>query len=224
MSEWWTYQLSDFLLFAPRTYYRVIELYNADIWPAQLVALVVGIAILGLARGEGRGRGRAIAAMLAVCWAWVAWMFHFQRYATINWAATWFAAAFGLEALLLMVVGVICDRLRFAATSGPIAHAGLALVLLGLFVQPLLGLLAGRNWSQAEMFGVTPDPTAVVTLGLLLRASRPVDVWLALIPLFWCLVGGAFLWMMRSPETVLVLGAGLVGLLALVVRRLRGSG
>jgi hypothetical protein len=224
MSEWWTYEPSNFLLFAPRTYYRLIEQYHAAIWPAQLVALVVGIAILALAHGEWRWRGRAIAAILAVCWAWVALAFHFQRYATINWAATWFAAAFMLEALLLIAVGVIGDRLRFAATSDPIAHAGLALVLLGLFVQPLLGPLAGRNWSQAEIFGITPDPTAVVTLGLLLRASRPVDARLALIPLSWCAVGGAFLWTMRSPETALVLGAGLVGLLALAVRRPRGSG
>jgi len=147
MSEWWTYEPSNFLLFAPRTYYRLIEQYHAAIWPAQLVALVVGIAILALAHGEWRWRGRAIAAILAVCWAWVALAFHFQRYATINWAATWFAAAFMLEALLLIAVGVIGDRLRIAATSDPIAHAGLALVLLGLFVQPLLGPLAGRNWS-----------------------------------------------------------------------------
>ncbi len=36
MSEWWTYTLSDFLLFSARTYYRLFELYNRDVWPAQL--------------------------------------------------------------------------------------------------------------------------------------------------------------------------------------------
>ena len=39
MSEWWTYHLSDFLLFAPRTYYRLFELYNAAIWPGAEVQL-----------------------------------------------------------------------------------------------------------------------------------------------------------------------------------------
>ena len=33
MSEWWTYSLSDFLLFSPRTYYRLFELYNLAVWP-----------------------------------------------------------------------------------------------------------------------------------------------------------------------------------------------
>ena len=33
MSEWWTYTLSDFLLFSPRTYYRLFELHHRALWP-----------------------------------------------------------------------------------------------------------------------------------------------------------------------------------------------
>ena len=39
MSEWWTYSLSSFLLFSARTYYRLFELYNAEVWPLQIVTL-----------------------------------------------------------------------------------------------------------------------------------------------------------------------------------------
>ena len=46
MSEWWTYRLSNFLLFSPRTYDRLFELYNAAIWPAQAAAFLVGLVIL----------------------------------------------------------------------------------------------------------------------------------------------------------------------------------
>jgi hypothetical protein len=45
MSEWWTYRLTSFLLFSPRTYYRLIELYNESIWPAQLAAAACGLTI-----------------------------------------------------------------------------------------------------------------------------------------------------------------------------------
>ena len=48
MPEWWTYGLSDFLMFSPRTYYRQIELYNLAIWPAQLVGAGIGAAILAI--------------------------------------------------------------------------------------------------------------------------------------------------------------------------------
>ena len=46
MAEWWTYSISDFLLFSPRTYYRLFELYNADLWPAQILAILLGTALL----------------------------------------------------------------------------------------------------------------------------------------------------------------------------------
>ena len=60
MSEWWTYSLSDFLLFSPRTYYRLFELYNREIWPAQMAALVLGAGIVALlGRGEAAA-GRVI--------------------------------------------------------------------------------------------------------------------------------------------------------------------
>ena len=106
MSEWWTYTLSDFLLFSSRTYYRLFEIYNAAIWPAQLAAVGLGLAILALLwRGAARVRDRAIPAILAACWLWVAAAFLASRYATINWAAVYFAWAFGLEAALLIWMG-----------------------------------------------------------------------------------------------------------------------
>jgi len=98
VSEWWTYTLHDFLLFSPRTYYRLFELYNREIWPAQVLTSGAGVAILLALRRDGARAGRVIAAVLAGCWLWVAWAFHFQRYATINWAATYFAAAFAITA------------------------------------------------------------------------------------------------------------------------------
>ena len=50
MSEWWTYRLSDLLLFSPQTYYRLFELYNAAIWPAQVLAIALGLAVVALGR------------------------------------------------------------------------------------------------------------------------------------------------------------------------------
>src|SRR5215471_12712971 len=116
MSEWWTYTLSDFLLFSPSTYFRLFELYNAAIWPLQLAAVALGLvsAIL-LVRGKG---ARAIAAVLAAAWAWVAVAFLARRYATINWAAVYFAWAFGLEAALLAWTA-FAGRIRAARPTFP---------------------------------------------------------------------------------------------------------
>ena len=67
MSEWWTYRLSDVLPFSSRTYYRLFELYNAAIWPGQILAILLGLAILVLLHRGGSAPGRAISAILAAC-------------------------------------------------------------------------------------------------------------------------------------------------------------
>ena len=45
MSEWWTYRPSDFLMFAPRTYWRLFELHNEAWWPAQPL-LVLALSLI----------------------------------------------------------------------------------------------------------------------------------------------------------------------------------
>lgn len=202
MSEWWTYTLSDFLLFSARTYYRLFEIYNAAIWPAQLAALAMGLAILVLSLRGGRDgdrRGRWMAGLLAVCWLWVAIAFHANRYATINWAAVYFAWAFGLEAALLAWAGVVRGRLQFDGPEDVPKRVGLAILLLGLLVWPCLAPLLGRGWKTAEVFGAAPDPTAIATLGVLLLARGRWRGWLMVIPSIWCAISGFTLLALKSP-------------------------
>jgi hypothetical protein len=197
MSEWWTYGLRDLLLFSSRTYYRLFELYNLEWWPLQVGALALGVAAAALWRRVGAGAGRALGVILALCWLWVAWAFHWQRYASINLAAGYFAWAFALEALLLLGWGV---RLAPAPASRLQQRVGLFLVLFALLVFPMIGPLLGRSWVQAEVFGMAPDPTALATLGLLLVAGVRPAWWLFPIPVAWCLVSGATLWALASPD------------------------
>jgi hypothetical protein len=203
MSEWWTYSLSDFLLFSPRTYYRLFELYNVAVWPLQAVAAAVGVAILALWLGDGPWRARGAAALLAVCWSWVAWAYLWERYDTINWAASYFAFGFAAQALLLIGIGVVGDRLRLAPPPNSTGIAGLAIFLFALAGYPLIGPLLGRSWLEAEVFGLMPDPTVAATLGLLSAAWRAH--WeLLVIPALWSAISGATLWAMQSPEAPLM--------------------
>ena len=215
MSEWWTYSLSDFLLFSPRTYYRLFELYNRAIWPMQLVALALGAAILGLLRVRAAWQGRAVAVLLAACWAFVACAYLLERYSTINWAASYFAVAFLLEALLLLWRGGV-QGLSFRPKPDLVGRTAVSIFLFALVLQPLIGPLLGRPWTQVEVFGIAPDPTVIATMGLLLVASGRVVWELLVIPLIWCAISGATLWAMGSSDAVVpALAASLVLLLAI---------
>jgi len=200
MSEWWTYTLSDFLLFSSRTYYRLFEIYNAAIWPAQLAGAAAGIAIVALLRRGTINRGRAISALLAVCWTWVAVVFLAGRYTTINWAAIYFAWAFGAEAALWIWIGVVRGRLTFDWPGDLATRGGFALLLFALAALPLAGPFLGRGWRGLQVFGSAPDPTAVATLGVLLLARGRGRGPLMAVPVLWCAVTGLTLLAMKSPE------------------------
>lgn len=216
MTEWWTYRLSDFLLFAPETYGRLFALANADVWPAQAVTLALGGAIPVLLWRCGAGGARAAALILAAAWLFVAWTFHWNRYATINWAAPWFAAAFALQAALLVAAAFIPGASKVGAGRGWPARIGLALYLFALAVHPLTGpIFAGRPWAQVELFAIAPDPTAVATLGFVLMAAR--GRWpLLVIPLLWCLVSALTLWTMGTAEAGVVAAAAVMAGIAAV--------
>src|SRR5690349_7321612 len=93
MSKWWTYRLSDFLLFSPETYFRLFELHNEALWPWQMAAVIAGLALLA---------GRRLAFLIAgAAWLSVAALWLLERYASINWSAEWLAYGFALQALLL---------------------------------------------------------------------------------------------------------------------------
>jgi hypothetical protein len=202
MSEWWTYRLSSFLMFSPRAYWRTIELYNLDVWPAHLAALVLGLVLLWLAASRGASAARVLAALLAPVWLWVGWAFHWQHYATINGAAQYFALAFALQAVLLLGLGTVPRHARAPPAGGVVQKLGWLLAVTGVLLYPLGGLLAGRPWTQVELFGITPEPTALATLGLLLASAQPpsrvVRCVLAIIPTLSLLVGAATLWLIAD--------------------------
>jgi hypothetical protein len=211
MSEWWTYSLSDFLMFSSRSYYRLIESYNAAIWPAHLLALVAGIiVILAIARPNLQ---RSAAMVLAAAWGSVAWAYHLERYAEINTAAPYFAAAFAVQALLL------CWLAYRPGNAAP-APQPLALGLSGLAIlaYPLLVLARdGGNWRQAEVFGIAPDPTVVATLGVLLAWRAPAIFWL--VPVLWCLVSGATLMELKIGHAWLLPALAFISSLAWIINR-----
>lgn len=212
MSEWWTYRPSDFLLFSPRTYYRLFELYNADVWPGHVLALALGIALWVALWQRRTWAPRAACALLGVAWLWVAWVFHWQRFASINWAATWFAAAFALQGLCLGLAALGTAG-RNAAPHLRSQQLGLALLLFALVLHPALGPLLGRPWQQAEVFGLAPDPTVLGTLGvLLLLPPRAARWWLWPLPLLWSAVSGTTLATMQAADALVLPAAALVAL------------
>ena len=230
MSEWWTYRPSDFLLFSARTYYRLFEIHNAALWPAQVVAVGMAALLLWLAWQGGRGAARGALAVVAAGWLCCAGAYFWARYLSINWAAAWFAATFAMEGALLLGLASsrACPALPTRAPGGRVGRrraVGAALLIVAI-AYPLAAPLLGRPWQQAEVFGLAPDPTAIGTLGLLLLLEpgpeRRLPGWLRAtwlgalwaIPVSWCLITGLTLWTLHAPEAIIAPTLAALALLA----------
>lgn len=204
MSEWWTYRLSDFLMFAPHTYYRLHELHNLSLWPAQLAALLAAPALV---HAVWRGQMRRVWVLLAVGAAAVAGGFMLQQLATIHWAGTGWALAFAAQAVCLVALAGIPPR-ALPRGAGSVARGAallLAITAVAALVEPVL---LGRDWRQAAVLGLAPDPTAIAMLAALAvgwpagRAARWLHALAWAVPLAWCLFSAATLWTMGSPGAV----------------------
>ena len=217
MGEWSTYALSDFLLFAPRTYWRLFELMNEALWPAQVLAVLSGAAMIALARIGGAGSARAAAILLALAWASVTWFFFLERYATINWAAEYMAWGFAAQAALLLLAAAPRGFLAFASPPSARVRIGRAMIYIAVLLYPALAAIVGRDWRQAEAFGLSPDATTLAALGFALLLPGRARALLLPLPMLWCVVGGATLYTMKAPEWPLLPGAALIAIATIAI-------
>jgi uncharacterized protein DUF6064 len=109
---------------------------------------------------------------------------------------------------------VFRGRLTFGLRRDAASSVGVGLLILALTIYPVLASHFGRPWQQAEVFGVAPDPTAIVTLGLLLLTEGTPHWGLLPLPTLWCLISGATLLAMGSSDAWVPPLAGLLALAA----------
>ncbi|WP_085033383.1 DUF6064 family protein [Ensifer aridi] len=197
MSDWATYTLADFLMFSPRVYFRLIERYNQALWPLQLVFIAGALAVLVPAALHPSRVRIAVPSIFALAWGFCAWQFLWMRYASINWAMSYAAAAFFIQTGLLVLTALLAREP--ASVGGLRRYGGIGLAVFGLLAYPFIALLAGRSPASAETFGMMPDPTVATTLGAMLMVGQRT-LWLLLpIPIIWCAYSGLTLWAMEDP-------------------------
>ncbi len=207
MSEWWDYGLADLLLFSPRVYYRLFETLNSTWWLAVAFALIAGLIASGLALRHGFRGNRVILVLLALVWAWSGYGFLWQYYRPINWAVPYLLLGFALQVVLFAVFAARPLPLRFGWRGDVSSYVGVTIVAFALIAFPFVGLIEGRDLMQAELFGSAPDPTALGTLGFVLL-SRGTWRWVLLpVPLVWCVISAATLWVMDQQVAIVMLAA-----------------
>ena len=205
--------------FTGESYFSLFEAYNDTIWPAQIVAYLLGLLVVFLALRPIVAGGRIALVILALFWLWNGIVYHLGFFLQINFAAVPFAALFALQGLLLAGSAIRGGRqLRFVPDAT--GWVGLAFVLFALVAYPLLAWLAGHGWPRAAMFGVAATPMTIFTFGVLLMLEGRPAVLIGVLPLLWSLAAGAAgVVRLGAPEDWSLLLAGIVGFTLLVWKR-----
>ena len=177
-----TFTLQEFL--------AMIARYNASYWPIALLAyaLGVGAAILALKRGDSASR--FVAGVLILFWLWTGVVFNGLVFSGLSGQAVLFAVLFVVEAFLVAATGVFKQQLRFNVRADVYGVVGGLAILYGMIGYPVVAALVGRGYSHWLLLGLTPCPTVVYTLGLLLWSARPLPKAVLAIPALYALGGG----------------------------------
>jgi hypothetical protein len=110
----------------PFTHAQFIEVfvrYNAHVWPAQLAAYLLAVAMLAAIAVPWRHSGRFVTVGLALMWLWTGVAYHGVHFSAINKAAYLFAALFVVQAILFLRAA-LAEPLRFGGTGKAASRAG----------------------------------------------------------------------------------------------------
>ena len=195
--------------------------YNAAVWPAQPVALLLALGAVWLSVTPRAAGGRIVGALLAAGWLWCGLVFFRQHLAAFDFMAPVYGWAFVAQAALLLW-GLTWRQTPIRFQPDGTGSFAMVVIVVALFGLPAISAFGDYGWAAARVVGVAPGSTVLFTLALLLLVERRRRWWLMVIPLAWCAVAGLTAWALGVAEAwpLPLLGA-LAALLG--VWRLRGS-
>jgi hypothetical protein len=200
--------VNDVLPFTREQFLQVFAAYNERLWPLVVLLWVVTAYLFVDVMIGRKVRPGVLLTLLAAHWAWAAIAYHAWFFTKINPAAWLFFAAFLVETALLCWFARGRFELQSIASSLTRHRLASSLMVFAL-LYPAIVRTEGHLYPEMPTFGV-PCPTAILTIGFLLKMGGSLPAVISVIPIAWALVGGSASLLLQV-RTDLVLGlAGLV--------------
>jgi hypothetical protein len=200
--------------FTVEQFFGVFEGYNAAIWPAQMIAYILGAVVVCLGIRENKTFSKVNSVVSALLWIWTGVLYHFVYFSRINPQARIFGTFFIIQGLLFFFTGALSDKLCFGFTTDVHGIAGACFMGYAMIVYPLIGVAEGHSFSELPAFGVAPCPLTIFTFGILLWANIRVPIYLLIIPFIWSLIGMGAALNLDVPQDY---GLGVAGIIATIL-------
>lgn len=205
------------LPFTKEQFIDVFIQYNQSIWPAQVLAYVLGLLAVYFVFKHNKYSNRVNTLILAVFWLSIGIMYHWMFFAKINQAAFIFGGVSVLQGLFFLWAG-LKDQVSYGFKKDIYSIVGLVFTAYATVIYPLIGYLLGHGYPKSPGFGVAPCPVTIFTFGLLLLTDKKFPKYLLFIPLIWSLIGFNAAIALGIREDIGLLVAGVVGMGMIVYR------
>jgi len=203
-------------------WWRIVETYGAQIWPAQIVFYVVALLLTGwFVLKPGRVQSWVTKLYLSIACAWNGILFFIVLAPGItgdSYGNYLFGALFTVVALLF-AVDLVRQRMQFSPPSGGWrTYVTWALMVLVL-CYPLFGLALGHRSTSLIMPGTMPCPTTAFALLMLTTALPSVDKIAYILLLLWAIPFPPFIQIPRYGvyEDAIMFASGLYSMILLLV-------
>ena len=210
------------LPFSQAQFFAVFADYNAAVWPAQLIAYLVGLTTVGALVRPTIASSRVVGVALGAMWIWTGVVYHGLYFSAINGAAFAFGAVFVVQGLGLIYAG-LAKRFESSLRRDWSEWIGWILVVYSIAIYPLIGLATGHRPLELPVFGITPCPVTIFTFGVMLLVRATVPRWLLVVPSVWSLIGGSAAFLLGVPQDWLLLASGIVATPLLLQHRKRAA-
>lgn len=173
--------------FTTGQFFEVFRNYNSEIFPIQIIILVLGIAAIFLIYNKKEISDKIICGFLGFLWLWIGVVYHLSFFTEINKAAFGFGGLFILQGIFFFIE-LFRNKLHFSFKPVTSNYIGYIFILFGLIVYPVISYLSAQNFSETISLGL-PCPTAIYTFGFLMLANKKMSKYLLIIPTIWAVIG-----------------------------------
>ncbi len=176
-------------------YQGLFAFYYLDTSPAHLVALPFGFVIAVMLARHSK-RGPVISRLIiAAFWIWTGAIFHGQYFTDLNWAAEYFGYAFIGQGVLIAAHTLI-NRNDICRPEPLTRVIGGMLVVFSMALSPTIAAIMETPISHAHLFGITPLPLIIATVGVFTVTLARTSLWLLIIPVTWAV------WEILAAQTI----------------------
>lgn len=172
--------------YSAEVYQGLFAYYYQATSPVHLLALPFGFFIV-VALSRHSRRGPCISQLIiAAFWVWVGIIFHGQYFVDLNWAAKYFGYAFVAQGILVAINTFIHRDPSYSAEART-RVIGCSFVIMGMALSPTIAAILETPISHAHLFGITPLPLIISTMGVFTVILARPPLWLLAIPFIWAI-------------------------------------